>query len=398
MKIATAFSSDKCSRTAVSRIVESLCETIVSPSLLVVYHTEETDIVVIRQQLGMCYPDAQIIGCSSCQGLITESGYIDGQTVAVWALEDPEGAYGSAVLHFGHGQSDAAEVTKAALIQAIENSDRPGELPELIVLHATPGCEEDILESIVEELGVSVPIIGGTAADNHLDGNWSVFDNEHETCNGLGIAVFYPSVRTSYAFNSGFSTVGFEAKVTKVDGREVVELDHRPAADVYREWYREITRKEIHDESIFKQSTLFPLGRQTGTIHGIPYFALSHPSAVSERGGIEMFTNIDVGETVYLMSGTRQMLVTRAGRVLRSACGYKENNVKPIGGLAIYCAGCMLLIKDQLHEVASQMHKTMKGSPFACAFTFGEQGQFLCGELAHGNLMISAVVFHEDRV
>ncbi|RXJ74340.1 hypothetical protein CS022_04625 [Veronia nyctiphanis] len=398
MKIATAFSSIKCIQNAVGRIVESLRKSIDEPNMLVVYYTQARDFIDLRKELTTYYPNAQIIGCSSCQGLITEVGYIHGQTIAVWAVEDPSGAYGSAMLEFDGSTDNIDAVSRETLVKAISNSQRPGELPELIVLHATPGYEEVILKAIEEELGVSVPIIGGSAADDNISGKWSVFDNEQGSSDGVAIAVFYPSVRTSYAFNSGFSTVGYEATVTKAVGREVIELDNKPAADVYGDWYKELTRKDIHPETIFKQSTLFPLGRQTGTIHGIPYFALSHPSAMTDQGGIEFFSKIEVGEKVFLMSGTRQMLVTRAGRVLRSACGYKEKDVKPIGGLAIYCAGCMLLIKNQLYEVAGQMNKTMKGSPFACAFTFGEQGQFLCGELAHGNLMISAVVFHEDRV
>jgi hypothetical protein len=50
-----------------------------------------------------------------------------------------------------------------------------------------------------------------------------------------------------------------------------------------------------------------------------------------------------------------------------------------------------------MHEVASYVNHAMHQAPFVSPFTFGEQGQFIGGENAHGNLMISAVLFHRDE-
>lgn len=51
---------------------------------------------------------------------------------------------------------------------ALSRVNRSGELPSLVLLHATPGIEETLIESIDNKFGSQVPIIGGSAADNYL--------------------------------------------------------------------------------------------------------------------------------------------------------------------------------------------------------------------------------------
>jgi len=112
------------------------------------------------------------------------------------------------------------------------------------------------------------------------------------------------------------------------------------------------------------------LGRIAGTVHDLPYFKLAHPLRVTEQRGIELFAQ------AYDIS--------------------RSNRLDPIGGITIYCAGCMLKVKDRMKDVAKYVNIAMHNAPFVCPFTFGEQGQFVGGENAHGNLMISAVLFHRD--
>lgn len=365
--------------------------------MLLVYYTESQDVDVINTALRNAFPNTAIIGCSSCHGTMTEKGYIGGHSLAVWAVKDDHGAFGTALLEVGD-DSDVHQLAKQTLQNAIAQSGRPGELPSLIVLHATPGHEETILRAIHSELGVNIPIIGGSAADEQVTGNWSLVGGEKVITAGIGIGVLFPTARVSYSFHSGYAPVGPSALATRVEGRTLLELDGKPAIDVYADWYHSANGIEINRAELFAQSTLNPLGRQTGEIHGMPYYTLSHPASVSALGGIEMFCNIQEGEVVHFMSGTTEMLVSRAGRVVDSANEHQRNTCDPIGGLAIYCGGCMLHVRESLHDVAANMSLSMHQAPFICPFTFGEQGQFLGGEIAHGNLMISTVLFHKDEL
>ncbi|MEZ8142472.1 hypothetical protein A1OO_08135 [Enterovibrio norvegicus FF-33] len=397
MRIATSSSTDLNAASAVKAIKEEIRKKISSPSLMLVYYTETQDVQSIKNEFKKQFPDTYIIGCSSCRGTMTDKGYVGGHNIAAWAVQDESGAYGSALCNLS-SENDVFLQAKQVLQRAIDSSGRPGELPALITLHTTPGHEETILRAITSELGVNVPIIGGTAADDGVSGNWSLFDSDNVTSNGIAMAVFFPSARVSYSFHSGYAPLGDSAVATRIDGRTLLELNGQPAAEVYANWFQSATGRVIDNDDLFAQSTLFPLGRQTGIIHGMPYYTLSHPASVSEDGGIQMFCNLGEGETVHFMSGTTEMLVSRAGRVVDSANDHDKNPRDPIGGIAIYCAGCMLHVRDSLNDVAANMSLSMHQAPFICPFTFGEQGQFLGGEIAHGNLMISAVLFHKDEL
>ncbi|MDD1780718.1 FIST C-terminal domain-containing protein [Enterovibrio sp. ZSDZ35] len=397
MRIATSSSSHANADIAVQEISEEIFRSFAAPDLVLAYYTETQDVNTLMSALTSTFPHAQIVGCSSCQGTMTDKGYLSGHTLSVLAIKDPQGTYGSAVVELD-ASIDVHTQAQEVLRTALDNSGRPGELPALITLHTTPGLEEVVLHAIRSELGVNIPIIGGTAADNAIAGSWSLFDNDTITDNGISMTVFFPTARISYAFHSGYAATGKSAVATRVAGRTLLELDGKPAALVYADWYREETGLVIDNNALFAESTLFPLGRQTGEIHSMPYYTLSHPAVVSKDNGIEMFSTIQEGETVHLMSGTTEMLVSRAGRVVDSANEHDSLKRTPIGGIAIYCAGCMLHVKDALHDVAANMSLSMHEAPFICPFTFGEQGQFLGGEIAHGNLMISAVLFHKDEL
>jgi hypothetical protein len=143
------------------------------------------------------------------------------------------------------------------------------------------------------------------------------------------------------------------------------------------------------------QTGLHPLGRIVGAIGGVPYFQLSHPDSVTPEKGMTLFTDVALGEEVFLMQGNPESLVTRAGRLARSVSqsGAAEHAIVA-GAMVIYCAGCMLTIRERMPDVVASLRAGLgEGVPFLGAFTFGEQGCFLGGENRHGNLMISLMVF-----
>ncbi|KLV00500.1 FIST signal transduction protein [Photobacterium aphoticum] len=392
MDISTSFSSNPSTSGAITQAIASLHQKIINPKLILVYFSENYEVETLQRALTAAFPFAQILGSTSCQGVMTDAGYHQGTGVALWAISDYDGAYGSAIVA---SQRPKYEMARQALLKAIANSGRPGELPSLIILHASPGDEEDVIRGINDELGVSVPIIGGSAADDFIQGNWHIFTHEQTCQEGVGLSVIYPSCHISYSFHSGYASTGLSAIATRVDDRELLELDGRPAIEVYEEWMKE---RLSQGKNLAKSSSLNPLGRVAGHIHDMPYFKLAHPREITQRGGIKLFAQIKKGETLYFMNGTDERLITRAGRVVDAACHIDadHNLLQPIGGITIYCAGCMLRVQDRMDEVAAHVNHAMHEAPFVSPFTFGEQGQFEGGENAHGNLMISAVLFHKD--
>ncbi len=59
-----------------------------------------------------------------------------------------------------------------------------------------------MIRGIEDVVGKNIAIIGGSAADDHVQGKWQIFNQEQQTQQGIGIAVFYPNCEVSFSFLS----------------------------------------------------------------------------------------------------------------------------------------------------------------------------------------------------
>ncbi len=106
----------------------------------------------------------------------------------------------------------------------------------MILFHASPGKEEGLLAGIEAELGASVPVVGGSAADSSVSGDWQLCWDEAVAQDGIGLAVLYPDCQLAFQFHSGYVPAEFSGEITACNGREVLTIDHQPAAEVYARW------------------------------------------------------------------------------------------------------------------------------------------------------------------
>lgn len=334
----------------------------------------------------------QLHGASSCLGAMTQMGVTEG--VGFFVIEDPIGAYGTAAEAF---QDDPTASARTATLSALKSADRFGETPDLIWVSSTPGFEEAVLRGIESVVGSEVAIIGGSAADNTVSGDWFVFDKSQTFAAGVVVSVMVPSRPVSFAYHNGYAPIESAGVVTRAEGRRIFEIDQRPALEVYQEWTGHaegIASPQEGSQSILSQSTLWPLGRKVAELDGVSSYLLAHPAVAHADGSIDLFASVDDGEVLSQMSGTKASLIDRAGRVATLARAAGRMEAEPIAGaLMVYCGGCMLSVRDRLGEVVDGVSQALDGAPFLGTFTFGEQGQILGAGNRHGNLMISCIVF-----
>lgn len=332
---------------------------------------------------------------TSCLGVMSNAGMVsrNGSGLGVFAIRDPDGSYGTGMAPFLDHPRNAA---RKAVARALDAADRQGEAPDLVWLTTSPGTEEDVLRGITDVVGASVPVVGGSAADNDISGSWRIFDGSEALAVGVIVSVLFPSSRLSMAYQSGYAPTQKTGVVTRADGRRLIEIDGRPAAEVYADWTDGLIKAPAEDETlmILSESTFTPLGRRSGTVADVPFYLLSHPASVEADGSINLFADIAEGDELTLMQGAADSLTSRAGRVASFAASSGRIAPNEISGaLVIYCGGCMLAVRERMNEVASGIDAALNGAPFLGIFTFGEQGPILSGQNAHGNLMISCVTF-----
>ena len=327
---------------------------------------------------------------------MTERGLHFGNVLGLIAIYDSNStAYGSGLVSF-----DCDEESKGAIGKAIQTAlgkaNRIGEVPSFAIIHATPGMEEHLISSLDDVFQTPVPMIGATAADNAIKGQWSIFNEDESTSQGVCVQLLFPSKPLTTGFSAGYSSTDFSGIVTKCNGRELLEIDGKPAHEKYREWIRQHAGIDVPEWFKFQLVTQYPLGRIAGNLYNRPYYKLSHPINVTQEKGILLFTSITEGDVVTLMDGDREQLIARPSRVIQEAKRQSERNATLSGAICVICAGAMLHLEDDMDKVYETIKEEMEGIPFICPFTFGEQGRFINGDNGHGNLMISSAAFYSD--
>jgi len=368
-----------------------------TPSLMILYGTANHDYNEVVNQLVNACPQTKIAGSTSCLGIMTSKGFISNNATAMGAMFlsfESDDAFGVGMSREGNPIMCGYDACTKSLAAA----NREGELPNFIWLMCSPGKEEEYITGIEKLVGKSVPIYGGSSADNDLSGKWKIFTDQEETNNGVLVISFFASDFPApvSSFHCGYQTTSKTGTVTKAEDRKILEIDNRPALEVYNSWTNGALEKKMAGDSILGETTFFPLGRNRGEVKNIPFYLLSHPATVTDHSGLSLFTDIKAGEVICMMEGSIDSLVTRAGEVVKSVLKREQLKLEDISGaLIVYCAGCMLAVngESKMNEVAAELNAILGNVPFMGVFTFGEQGSMLGKSNLHGNLMISVTLF-----
>jgi len=357
-----------------------------------VYCTGHHDTEALSAELTRALPGVPFVGATSCQGLGSSHGWMHGRraVTALWLLGEGF-RFGVASLPKARaGEAVGRRLAERALANAGIRTAR------FALLHSTPGGEEELVTGLQAALGRETVLLGGSAADEDLSGGWSVFSSESGArTEGLVLAVCDWPGRIASSFRGGAMVTPFRGKVTAVQDRALLEIDHRPAAEVYNEWLEGKLSKALEEGgSVLSETSLHPLGVFRGKSKEASGYILVHPEAIVPREkSLLLFARVEEGEEVVLMSATRVGYAGRGASVAQRALmegGMPASEV--VGGLLIYCAGCMLTLQQETSEMLRAFSESVAGAPFVSSFCFGEQGCALPGRADHGNLMTGVLL------
>ena len=307
---------------------------------------------------------------------------------------------------FGVGSANFADYpsvqdgSKDAILKAINSAGKsPKELPQAILVTPARGLEEETIEGIERVVGSNTPILGGTPGGP----TFSVFGENKVYEKGISLAVIYTKFSAGYIFEGGFDVKDPNTGiVTKVDGQAIVEIDGKPALDVYDAWLAgeigKLCKETVRFDLVRGLLTLHPLYRKYTSSNGKVYSLFSHPwprdKTLVERS-ISTSTKIKVGERIYLSHGTWETLMNRVGNLPKMAKmqGKMDMNAKPIFGIGYICAGVLGTIPEaERGKLPFLINYSNNNTPFIAPFTWGEQGHFPGIGNKHGNLLTSFLV------
>jgi hypothetical protein len=356
----------------------------------VCYVTIDVDVREIVKRVRAINSKVDIFGCSSFNGVFTPDGFIRGVHFLASYEEDEVSSY-SVITECS--ADNALERTESICKQMKDNFG----VPDVILMHATPGFEERIIEGIEKVFDGDVRVYGGSAADDDISGKWFIFKNDVIVKEGVLLIGFKHRKKVYGAFLSGYLPTSHQGTVTKASGRIVYEIDGKPAALVYNEWTGGAISEYLDKGGvILSATTLSPIGRVISEVLGIKQYLLSHPHQVlPKEKAITFFSEFKEGDQIVLMKGYKSSLIDRVRQVVERALGVDKGRVKLSGAIFVYCGGCVGAILDDIGEVVEEYKINVGNTPFVGAATFGEQGCFVGQEKhnKHGNLMANMIMF-----
>ncbi|MDR2655433.1 MAG: FIST C-terminal domain-containing protein [Oscillospiraceae bacterium] len=342
----------------------------------VAYNLNEL-IAGIKEEL----PGVPVVGNTSFTGVISPEGYISGEKgfVGILGLSDEEAAVGVAASPKGEC---ARETGRKVALEAMEKAGKTV-APDYFYMVASPGEEEFYLKGISEVIG-RVPCFGGSAADNAIAGEWSVYDGDAIFPDGVAVAFFYTGRPLVNKFTGAYRETDDVGIITKVsDKRVLLEIDGVPALKKYASWTG-ADPEDLKGMNLLVATITSPLGvkDRLGDLT-----AIRHPMNGNDDYSMNIGANLAEKTAVIRMAATVDELIVSAAATLEELKA--KCKAAPAAFHLVHCGGRRAGIGDRIDEVADAVRKAAGDVPFIMEFTFGEYGFEDDGNNTTGGLMLS---------
>jgi hypothetical protein len=346
------------------------------PNLAILFATADFDTQALVSSVQHELGDVPIWGGSSMNGVFANHRWVTAEKGAAALMLIADRPAGAALACVEDNPVATGTSTTLAAIQ------QAGGKANAILTLAFMGPEEKLLEGVAAA-APKVPVVGGSASDGA--GRFLQFGTGRSEANAISIGAVGGEV--GYAFGHGYTPTGQRAVVTRAHGRKIVELDHRPALDVYIEWTKE-QKANVFGGAILTYSVFHPLLlRKNGVTLTV------HPVNSNEDGSIDTGVAILEGKTIELGFATPDQLINAIEPVVREAA---KNVKQPQAVILSHCGGRAIGLGERIAEAAGQVSKAVGDVPWIGYLAFGEQGCAAPGENVHANLSLSALVLGAD--
>lgn len=332
--------------------------------------------------------DVPVIGCTSSAALCTQDGYLNKETGYSGMM-----LFGGdlEVVTAGSAQTSETprEVGRRVARDAISKVKGADVEPDFFFMSASPANEEEYLEGIQDVIG-NVPVFGGSAADNTVEGKWSILNDGEAFADGLTIAIFYTKGEMKNLYTGAYHETNNVGVITKVrDERTLVEIDHEPALKKYAEW----TGKSVESlmgNNLLTETICAPLGVKDpiGKVT-----AVRHPMFGNDDLSMNIGANLAENTAVIQLSNTPEGILKANEETINNLNKLMVSEANSY--FLVHCGGRRLgLALSQIEDkIYPEVKKVIPNKEFLMVFTFGEYGMGDHSSNTVGGLSLSYTAF-----
>ena len=334
--------------------------------------------------------DIDIVGCTSSAAICTQDGY----------LNKPTG-YSGMMLLGGDAKvvaagspktnDDARTIGRKLATKAV-NEANCIEKPSYVFVSASPKEEEEYLKGIADVIG-DVPVFGGSAADNTVEGKWSLLYNGEAFADGCVMALIYADTEIKNLYTGNYVETKDAGLITEVkDKRTLVSINGKPALDVYADW----TGKRIEDmmgNNLLTETIFNPLGvkDQIGNVT-----AVRHPMFANVDKSMNIGANLEENTAIIHLTNTPEGMLDSNACVVKKLNDLMDNT--PESYFLVHCGGRRLGLQltNMEDKIYPAIKKAIPKKEFLMVFTFGEYGRCEHSSNIVGGLSLSFTGFGKE--
>ena len=326
--------------------------------------------------------DALLIGCSSA-GEISSEGFSAEKSVVVMAIASDQVQFCGAVGHHILWNPRRAGEECASGLQYASHGYTHSALAFLDIIS---GNGDLTLSGFLNRLGGNVPVFGGAAGDDMLFFQTFQYLKDKTYSGsivGMGLSGNFTTAQVTM---HGFLPIGIERIVTKSEGTTLYELDGKPAASIYKEYFGEEHLSELHEGLLPSITVSYPLGV---FLKDSDEVLLRNPIFIDKKGAMTFTAAIPQGAEIRLMISDieRDLEVTElaAQSLLK-----KLNGKKPKAALVVNSMARKKMLGARADEEIEIIQRVLgRDVPFVGFYSYAQIGERAKGEVALHNGALS---------
>ena len=365
------------------------------PKLGMMYCSCNDDVEEVVSGAISSMKGAPVIGCTSSGMIITNDGIIESEDgfAGLMSFDDKNMNIGVATHKAG---KNAREIGRKVARQAVENAGE-NYSPNYFYMVASPKEEEDYLMGIQDVIG-RVPMFGGSAADDTVEGNWKIFCNDQVFSDGVAVAFFYTDNDIVTSYTGAYRESENYGLITEVkNDRTLVKIDGVSALKKYADWIGK-SPSELKGQNLLVASITKPLGVKDPlgnlTVVRHPMFGDDMGTKTTTDDVINLGNKVVEKTAIVQLEATVDELIKSTKTTLKDV--KSQLSTEPAGYFLVHCGGRKLGIGNRIDEVYKNLVEEARGVPFITVFTFGEYGYDEHSANICGGLMLSFTAFGEE--
>jgi len=227
----------------------------------------------------------------------------------------------------------------------------------------------DVVRGIQEVLGTSSLIAGGMAGDDLRFSQTYQYMNDRVLSRSVVGALVGGVGKLGVGSEHGFAPISKPRHITRARANVLLELDHRPAASVYEEYFGADLVHQLQSQGLGRQGIAYPLGIQC---EGTDRWLLRNVVSFQEDGSLFCSGEVLEGTWLQLMIGSRELALEAAHRAAQQAI----RSLNHIACVLVFDSVIRrrLLGAQQAAAEIARLRQTIGPSvPLAGCYTYGEQ-------------------------